>query len=218
MADAVDTVKLNEEEQAAVDRAQKALEANKAMIGQTLPQYEPMWLLTPPGRKVLERGLGRDPVTGELHQVTDATVTAVIPRTFSVYLDHHHRIELVQGIREIPAVLMLLGPVLNNGVKPYESTTPPPPKPVMLLGSSSLGDPVRVGDRMMPLGPWVVQAQAESGMSPEDWNALPDVERTGLIQAEIGRAAAAAPPVPNAGGSEVAKVPPQPAKEPKKKG
>lgn len=190
MADA-DTVKLNAEEQAAMDRAKEALEKNKAIIGTPLPMYDPMWLLTPPGMEVMKSSLGRDPETREPYPVVDGTVTAVIPRTVTLTLDHHHRVELVQGIREVPAALMAHPWLRANGIVPYEKgrVAPTPPPPVLL--GATLDDPVRVGDRHMPLGPWVVQAQADSGMTPEAWNALTAEERTKLVQDAIDKATAA---------------------------
>jgi hypothetical protein len=183
---------LNAEEQAAMDAAKRDLEASKARIGQTPEMYDPLWLLTKAGQEVLKAGLGRDPVTREPYPVTTEKATVIIPRPIKLMLTHHHVFDLQPGVREIPACLLALATLRNNGVKKYEgSPSPVAPQPI-LLGTGLLRDPVKIGDHEFPLGSWVIAAYQASGMSPEKWNALRDDERAARIQAEIDKGDAAA--------------------------
>jgi hypothetical protein len=183
---------LNPEEQAAVDQAKRDLERSKSQIGQTPPLYDPLWLLTDEGKKVLSQGLGRD-INGNVREFNNDRVTVVVPKTFTFTLLHSHKFEIVQGIREIPAVLADHPWFVGHGVTVYKPGAAPP-VPLVLLGSKTMSDPVKVGDQMMPLGPFVVAAHTTSDLSVKDWNAKTDAERDAAVQAEIDKVAAAARP------------------------
>lgn len=185
---------LNPEEQAAVEQARRNLEASKAKIGQTPALYDPLWLLTDEGKKVLSQGLGRD-AQGNVREFNDDRVTVVVPKTFTFTLLHSHRFEILQGIREIPAVLADNPWFLNHGVTVYKAGAIPP-VPLVLVGSKTMADPVKVGDQMMPLGPFVVAAHTTSKLSVKDWNAMSDLDRDAVIQVEIDKVAAAGRPEP----------------------
>ena len=180
---------LNPDEQAAVDQARRDLEAAKANVGKEPVMLDPLWLLTDEGKKVLSIGLGRD-INGDVREFTDERATVVVPKSFVFTLTHHHKFNIDQGIREIPAVLVDHPWFVGHGVTVYRAGAAPP-VPAVVVGSSTMSDPVRVGDRMMPLGPFVVAAHTESKLTVKDWNAKTDVERDALIQKEIDKVAAA---------------------------
>ena len=185
--------KLNAEEQAAVEKARKDLEEAKSRIGQPLNDLrEPLWLLTPEGQKVLVAALGRDE-RGNIREIQVGTVSAVIPKAFTLTLTHHHKFDFQPGIRELPAALLDHPWVRAHGVSAYKAAQSKPPE--VLLGSQTMADPVKVGDKMMPLGPFIVAAHTASGRSVTEWNALTDAERDAAIQAEIAKVAVAAAPV-----------------------
>jgi hypothetical protein len=189
---------LNPEEQAAVDQAKRDLELIKSRVGQTPMLLDPLWLLTEEGKKVLAVGLGRDH-RGEPREFSDERVTVVIPKPFTFTLTHHHKFDIQQGIREIPRVLAEHPWFVNNGVTTYRAGAAPP-APAVLLGSQTMSDPVNVGGRMMPLGPFVVAAHTTSKLTVEEWNVKTDAERDAMIQAEVERVAAAGRPDPAATG------------------
>src|ERR1700678_124292 len=157
MADNSAVQELNPEEQAAVARAKADLEAAKARVGQPLPSMlAPLWLLEPEGQKVMNASLGRDPKTGEPRAVNAERATVVIPQSFVLTLTHHHKFEFLQGVREVPACLLDHPWVAGHGVRAYAG--PAPQRPEVVLGSQTMSDPVKVGDRMMPAGPFVTAA------------------------------------------------------------
>lgn len=178
------------DEDAAVERAKKALEENKALVGTALPMYDPLWLVKDPvGREVLKKSLGKDPKTNQPYPVSDRVVTAIIPRDITLTLDHHHKVELPRGIREIPECLMqhpwlrAQGVMAYSGPPPVAATAPNPP--------AGYPPTFPVGGRDVNSAPFVTAAFAYSELSVEDWNKLSDEERDAMVMTEVGKAQAA---------------------------
>lgn len=187
-------IKLNAEEQAAVDRAQKDNQAMQAKLYRPGdPPLSPMRILgTEEGRKLIPEGASRD------------VVTIMVPKAFNLNLTHHHRYEFPVGVMECPKFLLDHWYVRGNGVTEHAPAKSSPPS--IALGASTIGDPVKIGNKDEPLGPIIVAALAASGLSTDKWNALPDEERDAFISAEIKKR------------NEAAKVDQRPAGRPFTKG
>lgn len=177
------------EEDAAVARAQKDLEARKFQIGKPVVMGQLEWLTTPEGRKLLAKTLGKVPGTQEDYPMREGTSTVIVPRPFRLMLDHHHVFDVPQGVIEMPNALIGHHVTTNHGVQAY--TRPAPEKPVTAKTSAGLQAQVTVGERTLPQQNYANAALAMSGLTMADWNGLPDAERARYISAEIAKAEAA---------------------------
>lgn len=163
------------EELAVIKAGKEDVEQRKMAIGQPIPlMTDVMWLLTDEGREVFARALGRDSFNRPL-QVRSETVTVLVPREFTWNATHHHRFLLRQGVRDVPASLLDVKWIRDNGVQVWQRPETPQAQPIM--GSMTLGPTVTVGTVQKPSGPFLAQAFSESGLSVDDWNSLSDEER-----------------------------------------
>jgi len=80
------------------------------------------------------------------------------------------------GIQINPAIQM---DTVNGEVWIMEDEPEPPPA---LLGSSTLPALIDLPDRQIQLGELVAAVHAESGLTVEAWNALPDEQRDAMLQ------------------------------------
>lgn len=200
------------EELAIIKAGKEDVERRKMAIGQPIPLMTDVnWLLTDEGREVFAHALGRDSFNRPREMRTER-VTVLIPKDFWWNATHHHRFLLRQGVRDVPASLLDVKWIRDNGVVVWKRPDAPQVQPIM--GSSTLGPTVKVGAVDKPSGPFLSQAFAESGLSVDEWNALDDAERgTRAIDCatKAGAAQAAAHTegtgVPGAGSGTVTKQP-----------
>lgn len=202
------------EELAVIKAGKEDVERRKMAIGQPIPLMTDVnWLLTDEGREVFAHALGRDSFNRP-REMRPETVTVLIPKEFTWNATHHHRFVFRPGVREVPASLLDVKWIRDNGVQVWQRPETPQAQPIM--GSMSLGPTVAVGGVDKPSGPFLAQAFSESGLSVDDWNSLDDAERgTRALDCatKAGAAQAAAhaeqggPGTPGAGATTITKQP-----------
>lgn len=84
-----------------------------------------------------------------------------------------------------PAAAPATAVTSSSAPKSDAETDKLPPEALVLLGSSTLGSLIEIGDRQAQLGEVVAAAHAASGLSVEDWNGLTEEARDELLQAQI---------------------------------
>lgn len=177
------------EEIATLKAGKEDVERRKLLVGQPLPlMNDPMWLLSEEGLPVLAHGLGKD-FRGNPIEPRSETVTVLVPKDFTWSATGHHRFLFRQGVREVPASLLDIKWIRDNGVQVWNR--PDVPQVQTILGSSSLGSTVKVGALDKPSGPFLTQAYQESGLNADQWNSLSDEERGTRAIDCAGRAGAA---------------------------
>lgn len=84
----------------------------------------------------------------------------------------------------------------------------------ILYGSSTLPASFEIGGEVVALGAIVVAAFAASGLTEEDWNALPDADRDAKLQTELSERGYVAPDAAGTPPATVESADPHEAEEP----
>lgn len=100
--------------------------------------------------------------------------------------------------------------LVDGRLKPKAAKSTKPTPTDVLHGSSTLASTFEIGAKTVQLGALVAEAHKRSGLSVDQWNALPDAERDGLLGKVLDELKAAAAEKPETPPTRKPETPPTP--------